>query len=76
MFPASTSHAPYPEGQDQQDQQEQKDQQDQQDQQAQQNQHGHLDPVTGKKRPPAVLTLPCGVCGGPAPDHKHFGGRE
>ena len=31
---------------------------------------------TGKKRPPAMLTLPCGVCWAPAPDHKHFGGRE
>ena len=38
--------------------------------------HDQDDPVTGKKRPPAVLTLPCGVCGAPAPDHKHFGGRE
>jgi hypothetical protein len=38
--------------------------------------HDQHDPVTGKKRPPAMLTLPCGVCGAPAPDHKHFGGRE
>jgi hypothetical protein len=37
------------------------------------DQHGT---VPGQKRPPAMLTLPCGVCGAPAPDHKHFGGRE
>ena len=28
-----------------------------------------------KKRPPAALTLTCGVCSAPAPDHLHFGGK-
>ena len=38
--------------------------------------HDQQDSVTEKKRPQAMLTLPCGVCGAPAPDHKHFGGRQ
>ena len=28
-----------------------------------------------KKRRPANLCIECPVCGGPAPDHVHFGGR-
>ena len=27
-----------------------------------------------KKRAPTALTVECGVCAGPAPDHIHFGG--
>ena len=38
--------------------------------------HDQDDTVTGIKRPPAMLTLPCGVCGAPAPDHNHFGGSN
>ena len=29
-----------------------------------------------KKRAPTALTVECGVCYGPAPDHVHFGGME
>ena len=29
-----------------------------------------------KKRAPTALTVECGVCLGPAPDHLHFGGRS
>ena len=29
-----------------------------------------------KKRAPAALVLTCKVCGAPAPDHLHFGGRN
>ena len=29
-----------------------------------------------KKRAPTALTVECGVCHGPAPDHVHFGGKE
>ena len=28
------------------------------------------------KRPPTALTLKCQICGAPAPDHLHFGGRH
>ena len=28
------------------------------------------------KRAPAPLTLVCGVCSAPAPDHLHFGGEN
>ena len=28
-----------------------------------------------KKRQPACLSILCPVCGGPAPDHMHFGGK-
>ena len=28
-----------------------------------------------KKRAPACLNIQCPVCGGPAPDHVHFGGN-
>ena len=28
-----------------------------------------------KKRRPANLCISCPVCGGPAPDHVHFGGK-
>ena len=28
-----------------------------------------------KKRAPTALTVDCNVCGGPAPDHIHFGGK-
>ena len=28
-----------------------------------------------KKRLPACLSILCPVCGGPAPDHVHFGGK-
>ena len=28
-----------------------------------------------KKRSPACLSIVCPVCGGPAPDHVHFGGK-
>ena len=28
-----------------------------------------------KKRSPASLSIECPVCGGPAPDHVHFGGE-
>ena len=28
-----------------------------------------------KKRLPACLSILCPVCGGPAPDHQHFGGK-
>ena len=28
-----------------------------------------------KKRAPTALTVECGVCSGPAPDHLHFGGN-
>ena len=28
-----------------------------------------------KRRKPVNLTIKCPVCGGPAPDHVHFGGR-
>ena len=30
--------------------------------------------VTKKKRRPTSLCIECPVCGGPAPDHLHFGG--
>ena len=30
--------------------------------------------VTKKKRRPTNLCIECPVCGGPAPDHLHFGG--
>lgn len=30
--------------------------------------------ILKKKRAPAPLTISCPVCGGPAPDHIHFGG--
>ena len=29
-----------------------------------------------KKRAPACLSIQCPVCGGPAPDHVHFGGEN
>ena len=29
-----------------------------------------------KKRAPAPLTISCPICGGPAPDHIHFGGES
>ena len=29
-----------------------------------------------KKRAPTALTVECGVCLGPAPDHLHFGGKN
>ena len=29
----------------------------------------------GLKRAPAPLTVSCGVCSAPAPDHLHFGGE-
>ena len=29
-----------------------------------------------KKRLPACLSILCPVCGGPAPDHVHFGGKN
>ena len=29
-----------------------------------------------KKRLPACLSILCPVCGGPAPDHVHFGGKK
>lgn len=28
-----------------------------------------------KKRSPATLNILCPICGGPAPDHVHFGGK-
>ena len=31
--------------------------------------------VLKKKRRPANLCIECPVCGGPAPDHLHFGGK-
>lgn len=31
--------------------------------------------IIKKKRRPAVLCIECPVCGGPAPDHVHFGGQ-
>lgn len=36
------------------------------------HQPGSLDPK--KRRKPVSLTIRCPVCGGPAPDHIHFGG--
>ena len=35
-----------------------------------------LEPGVKKKRSPASLSILCPVCGGPAPDHVHFGGEE
>ena len=32
--------------------------------------------VVKKKRRPANLSIECPVCGGPAPDHLHFGGTH
>ena len=32
--------------------------------------------VMKKKRRPANLCIECPVCGGPAPDHLHFGGTD
>lgn len=32
------------------------------------------DPRPGK-RSPVPLRLECGVCGAPAPEHRHFGGQ-
>ena len=32
--------------------------------------------VTKKKRRPTSLCIECPVCGGPAPDHLHFGGTD
>jgi hypothetical protein len=29
-----------------------------------------------KKRKPVNLCIQCPVCGGPAPDHMHFGGEK
>ena len=34
-----------------------------------------LEPGVKKKRSPASLSIVCPVCGGPAPDHVHFGGE-
>ena len=34
-----------------------------------------LEPGVKKKRSPASLSILCPVCGGPAPDHVHFGGE-
>jgi len=34
-----------------------------------------LEPGAKKKRSPASLSIVCPVCGGPAPDHVHFGGQ-
>ena len=31
---------------------------------------------TKKKRAPTALLISCNVCGAPAPDHLHFGGKE
>ena len=31
--------------------------------------------IKSKKRAPTALTIECGVCLGPAPDHLHFGGN-
>ena len=31
--------------------------------------------IIKKKRRPANLCISCPVCGGPAPDHVHFGGK-
>ena len=31
--------------------------------------------IMKKKRRPANLCISCPVCGGPAPDHVHFGGK-
>ena len=31
--------------------------------------------ILKKKRRPANLCISCPVCGGPAPDHVHFGGK-
>ena len=33
------------------------------------------EPECKKRRQPASLTILCGVCGAPAPDHLHFGGE-
>ena len=32
--------------------------------------------IMKKKRRPANLCIECRVCGGPAPDHLHFGGTN
>ena len=32
--------------------------------------------IMKKKRRPADLCIRCPVCGGPAPDHLHFGGTD
>jgi len=37
---------------------------------------GYEDMSIKKKRAPAPLTISCPVCGGPAPDHIHFGGQS
>ena len=33
-------------------------------------------PKVAYKRRPTTLSLACGVCGAPAPDHVHFGGSK
>ena len=52
-----------------------KEEEDEEEEEEEEEQQQESSGILKKKRRPANLCISCPVCGGPAPDHVHFGGK-